>query len=79
MKQNSITKKYVQFNDFLSGELKRRKISQEEAAYYLKLSQASISMKLAGKVEWTVREIMNLYELMGIEHDFTEEKEARPK
>jgi hypothetical protein len=33
-------------------------------------------MKLTGKTEWTMREIISLYELLGIEHDFTEEKRS---
>ena len=70
MKQNSIDKKYLQFNDYLRGEMRRRKISQKQAATWLNLTQASVSMKLTGKVEWTMREIISLYELMEIEHEW---------
>lgn len=77
MKQYSINKKYQQFNDFLRGELLRKKISQEKVARWLNLSQQSVSKRLLGETEWTVREIMSLYELMEIEHEWTEKKEVR--
>ena len=70
MKQYSIDKKYVQFNDYLRGELRRRKLSQSQVAIWLNLPQTSVSQRLSGKTEWTLREIMSLYELMEIEHDW---------
>ena len=70
MKQNSIDKKYVKFNDFLRGELKRRKVSQKQVATWLNLPRSSISKRLSGEVEWTMREIISLYELMEIEHEW---------
>ena len=70
MKQNSIDKKYVKFNDYLRGELRRRKLSQSQVAIWLNLPQTSVSQRLSGKTEWTVREIMSLYDLMEIEHEW---------
>lgn len=79
MKQNSINKKYRQFNNFIRDSMKDKGINQTQAAEWLNLTQASVSMKLTGKTEWTMREIISLYELLGIEHDFTEEKRSSVK
>lgn len=66
MKQNSIDKKYRELNDFIRGELKRQKISQDKAAHWLNISRASFSYRMCGKIEWTVREILSLFELLEI-------------
>ena len=70
MKFNKSDRTYKQLNDFIRGEMKRKKIKQEDVAYRLNLQQASISQKLNGKVEWTLREIIIVYEMLGIEHEW---------
>lgn len=70
MKYNSSDRTYRQLNDWLRGELKRKGIKQEDVAYRLNLQQASISQKLSGKVEWTLREIIIVYEMLEIEHEW---------
>lgn len=70
MKFNSTDRTYKQLNDFIRGEMKRKRIKQEDVAYCLNLQQASISQKLNGKVEWTLREIIIVYEMLGIEHEW---------
>lgn len=70
MKFNESDKTYRQLNDWLRGELKRKGIKQEDVAYRLNLQQASISQKLSGKVEWTLREIIIVYEMLEIEHEW---------
>ena len=71
MKFNSSDKTYKQFNNWLRGELKERKIKQEDVAYRLNLQQGSISQKLNGKVEWTLREVIIIYEMLEIEREWT--------
>ena len=66
MKQNSIDKKYRELNDFIRGELKRQKISQDKAAHWLNISRASFSYRMCGKIEWSLREILSLFELLDI-------------
>ena len=70
MKFNTVDRKYEKLNDFIRGEMRRKKIKQEDVAYRLNLQQASISQKLNGKVEWTLREIIIVYEMLGIEHEW---------
>lgn len=70
MKLNSIEKKYRQLNNFIRDSMRERKISQKDVANWLNLTQACISQKLQGKVEWTAREIISIYELMEIEHEW---------
>ena len=66
MKQNSIDKKYRELNDYIRGEMRRKKISQEKAANWLNLSRASLSYRINGKIEWSLREILSLFELLGV-------------
>lgn len=70
MKQNSIDKKYRQLNSFIRDSMQEKKISQQVVAKWLNLTQASISQKLRGKVEWTAREIISIYELLEIDHEW---------
>ena len=70
MKFNKTSQEYRQLNDFVRGEMKRQKISQDDVAYSLNLSQASISQKLSGKTEWTLWEMFNVFELLGVYFDY---------
>lgn len=70
MKQNSINKKYRQLNNFIRDSMQDRKISQKDIAEWLNLSQGCISQKLRGKVEWTAREIISVFELLEIENEW---------
>lgn len=70
MKQNTIEKKYRQLNDFIRGEMRRKKVNQEKMANWLNLSQGCISQKLSGKVEWMAREIISVFELLEIEDEW---------
>lgn len=51
-------------------EMRNQKISQGELAYQLNLTQAAISQKLSGKVEWSLWEIMNVFDILGIDFDY---------
>ena len=61
---------YRRYNDWLRGELKRRKIKQSDVAQYLNLSRVSLVKRLSGEVEWSFREVLQVVEL--IEADLTE-------
>ena len=72
MKQNSIDRKYRNLNDFLRCELRRKKISQRTVATWLGIPPSCVSQRLSGEIEWSAREIISIYELMGIEHEWSE-------
>lgn len=61
---NTTSKEYRMFNDWLRGELKRRKINQSTMAYYLNLSRKSLVMRLSGQVEWTFREVLEVMDFL---------------
>ena len=63
-------KEYLRFNDFLRGELKRRKIKQEEAATYLNLSRMSFVKRLSGTTEWSFMEVLEVMDFLDL--DITE-------
>ena len=65
MKFNKTSQDYRQLNDFIRGEMKRQKISQDDMAYGLNLTQSVISRKLSGETEWTLWEVLNVFERLG--------------
>lgn len=67
---NSSDKKYHQMNDFIRGEMRRKKITQKTVADRLNIDQSQIARRLSGEVEWLAREIIIVYELLGIEKDW---------
>ena len=58
--------KQNKLNDLISGELKRQKITQNEAGYYIGLTQSQFSNRIRGKSKWKLNEIIGLSELLGI-------------
>lgn len=72
MKTNKISQDYRKLNDFIRGELRRQHISQSSLAYTLNLSQVGISKRLSGKTDWTMWEILNVFEVLGVAFDYTE-------
>ena len=68
MKFNTADRTYKQLNDFIRGEMKRKKIKQEDVAYRLNLQQATISQKLNGKVEWKLQNVF--YDMNEKPYDF---------
>lgn len=76
MKFNKVSRDYNQLNDYLRGELRRKKISQEALAYSLNISRVSVSSKLSGKKDWTVWELLNIFELLEISFSYGKESES---
>jgi len=56
---------YNETNDFIRCELKRKKITQTEAADYIGIRQDGFSRRLSGQIEWSFREVIKIYELLG--------------
>lgn len=72
MKFNELSRNYKQLNMFIRETMRTKKVSQADIAYMLNLTQASVSNKLSGKTEWTVWELMNVFEYLGIQLSYTE-------
>ena len=70
MKINKVSKQYKQLNMEIREEMRNQKISQENLAYSLNMTQAAISQKLSGKVEWSLWEILNVFDILGIDFDY---------
>lgn len=51
-------------------EMRNQKISQEKLAYSLNIPQSGISDRLSGKAEWSLWEIMNVFDILGIDFDY---------
>ena len=76
MKFNPTSRQYRNINDAIRCTMRRQKISQSDLAYRLNKSQADISMKLAGKVDWTLFEVLNVFEILGIELSYEEKEDV---
>lgn len=66
MKYYTVDRKLNKFNDYIRGELKRKHISQTDAAYRLGIPQSGLSSRLSGKVQWTMREVFMLSEIIDV-------------
>jgi predicted XRE-type DNA-binding protein len=58
---------------FIREEMRDQKISQEKLAYSLNIPQSGISDRLSGKAEWSHWEILNVFDILGIEFDYKKE------
>ena len=75
MKFNKVSKQYKQLNMFIRDEMRKQKVSQENLAYSLNITQSGISDRLSGKVEWSLWQILNVFDILGIEFDYEKENE----
>ena len=50
------------FNDYVRGELRRKKLKQSDLADYLNCTTSNISHKINGTVEWSFRDVLNTLE-----------------
>lgn len=73
MKYNTSDRTYKQINDLIRCEMKRKKINQEDVAYRLNIPQTGVSKRLNGSIEWTMREIIIVYEMLGMEFEVKKE------
>ena len=54
------------FNDFVRGELRRRNETQEGLAAYLDVNRSTLSYRLNGKIEWSLRDALKACEYFGV-------------
>ena len=59
--ENRVSVTYNNLNEEL-------KINQDALAYRLNIPQQSVSQRLLGKTEWTLREIIDVFEFLGVEN-----------
>lgn len=59
-------RKIDKLNDLIRGEMKRQKVTQNQAGYYIGLSRSQFATKLSGKAEWRLKEIIGIAELLKI-------------
>lgn len=52
--------------DNIAAEMKRRRVSQAKLAAHLGISQAAVSARLRGAVDWRLSEITATAELLGV-------------
>lgn len=59
---NRVKTKYRRFNDWLRGELKEQRKTQNELADYLNIEQSTLSKRMNGLIEWPFRDVLEVLE-----------------
>lgn len=59
---NRVKTKYRRFNDWLRWEMKHKKVRQAELAEYLNISQATLSKRMNGEIEWLFIDVLEVLE-----------------
>lgn len=77
MKFNKTSQDYKKLNIYIRDEMRVQKVSQSDIAYRLNLTQGSISQKLAGQTEWTVPELLIVFDYLHV--DFSYERRTDGK
>ena len=70
---------YRKFNDFVRGELKRRRLSQGKLAEYLNMERASLTYRLSGDTEWKFKEVLETLEFFDVGLDEIIDKRRKSK
>lgn len=58
---------YRRFNDFIRGELHRKKIKQDALADYLNVNRSTITNRLNGRIEWSLRDAFKAAEFLDVD------------
>ena len=76
MKFNPTSRQYRRINDLIRCTMRRQKVSQNDLGYQLGLQQTAISKRLSGEVDWTLFEILNAFEILGIKFEYEEKEDV---
>lgn len=67
-----MNKKIKQINNLIRGEMRAKKITQADLAYYIGLDRSSFSLSLSGKRIWKISELLGVGERLEILNDIAE-------
>jgi transcriptional regulator with XRE-family HTH domain len=59
---NRVKNQYRRFNDWLRWEMKHKKVRQAELAEYLNISQATLSKRMNGEIQWLLEDALEVLE-----------------
>lgn len=76
MKFNPTSRQYKRINDLIRCTMRRQKVSQSDIGYQIGLEQSAISKRLSGEVDWTLFEVLNVFEILGITFEYQEKEDA---
>lgn len=62
---DKVATNYRRFNDFIRGELRRKKLKQENLAEYLNVNRSTLTNRLNGRIEWSLRDAFKAVEFLG--------------
>jgi len=70
MKFNKTTKEYRKLNSFIRDEMQDKKITQNDIALLLNIPQSAVSRRLRGQTDWTLYEIIIVFDLLGVKFSY---------
>ena len=59
---DQVGNKYRRFNDWLRGEMRVKRVTQDKLAEYLGCDRRTISRRLTGHIEWSFRDVLEVAE-----------------
>lgn len=57
-------RKMRRFNDFVRGELRRKKLKHKDLAEYLNINTSAVTQKLSGDHSWTGEQMLDTIEFL---------------
>ena len=66
---NYAESKYRRFNDWLRGEMKRRKINQDDLATYLNCDRRTLGCRLNGSIKWSFYDVLEVVHYFDTDFD----------
>lgn len=57
---NTTQREVRKFSDYVRGQLSRTKTKQSELADFVGISQQGLSMRILGKVDWKLNEVIDI-------------------
>lgn len=61
---DKVATNYRRFNDFIRGELRRKRLNQEDLANYLNVNRSTLTNRLNGRIEWSLRDAFKAVEFL---------------
>lgn len=66
---DQVTVRYRRFNNFVRGELRARHLKHEDLANYLGIERSTLTARLLGRIEWSLRDALRVLEFFGCGFD----------
>jgi CRP-like cAMP-binding protein len=66
---DQVAVRYRRFNNFVRGELRARRLKHQDLADYLGIDRSTLTARLLGRIEWSLRDAFRTLEFLGSDFD----------